>query len=68
MQKSISFNQLNAASKVHSAHVQTEELIADLRSVQTPSQRVEEKLAACSGFTRTITRRDNDSHAPRRPR
>lgn len=68
MQKMISFSKLSAPAKVHAAIVQTEELIADLRSVQSPSQRVEEKLAACSGFTRTLTRRDENSHAPRRPR
>lgn len=68
MQKSLSFTKASITSKVHVASIQTEELIADMRAIQTPSQRVEEKLAACAGFSRTLTRRDDDSHAPRRPR
>lgn len=68
MQKSLSFTKASINSKVYVANIQTEELIADMRAIQTPSQRVEEKLAACAGFSRTLTRRDDDSHAPRRPR
>lgn len=68
MHKSSSFSKSSAGNKGHLSSVQTEELIADLRSIQSPSQRVEEKLAACAGFSRSITRRDEDSHAPRRPR
>lgn len=68
MQKSLSFTKASINNKVYVANIQTEELIADMRAIQTPSQRVEEKLAACAGFSRTLTRRDDDSHAPRRPR
>ena len=68
MQKTMSLAKLNMTGKVHMSNVQTEELIADCRSILTPSQRVEEKLAACTGFTRTLSRRDEDSHSPRRPR
>ncbi len=30
-------------------HYQTEELVADSRTILTPSQRVDQKLAACTG-------------------
>ncbi len=69
MHKSLSLIKGNSSSKAEVVHLQTEELIADMRSVMTPSQRVDEKLAACSGFSRTLlTRRDEFGHAPRRPR
>ncbi len=68
MQKTVSFTKFSSSAKSHSVHLQTEELIADMRAVQTPSQRVEEKLAACSGFSRSLVRRDDSSLAPRRPR
>ena len=68
MQKSISLAKVNLPSKAFMANMQTEELIADIRAILTPSQRVEEKLAACAGFSHTVARRQDESHAPRRPR
>lgn len=68
MQKTMTVVKISSAAKFHAMHVQTEELIADSRSVMTPSQRVEEKLAACTGFTSVPVRRSDESHAPRRPR
>ncbi len=49
MQKSLSFNKVNIANKAHLNHVQTEELIADMRSIQTPSATCRRETTACAG-------------------
>ncbi len=68
MQKSMTVVKGSSSSKLQSAHLQTEELITDARAVLTPSQRVEEKLAACVGLPHLLTRRSDYSANPRRPR
>lgn len=67
MQKTMPVAKASTTARLHVAQVQTEELIADSRSILTPSQRVEEKLAACAGLNAWVRRADMN-HAPRRPR
>ncbi len=49
-------------------HLQTEEMIADVRSVLTPSQRVDAKLAACSGGQNSRNLRSVGERFTRRPK
>ena len=65
MQKSL---QTNDHFKSNPHHLQTEELIADMRSVLTPSQRVDAKLAACSNGTLSRTSHSIQDRFVRRPK
>ena len=64
MQKSV---QANDRIKLNQDNFQTEELIADSRSILTPSQRVDAKLAACSASS-SRTFRGGFERFSRRPK
>lgn len=65
MQKSL---QTNDRIKSNQHHLQTEEMIADIRSVLTPSQRVDAKLAACSGGQNSRNLQNVQARFARRPK
>jgi len=64
----LKFIQTTDRVKAAQGNLQTEELIADSRSTLTPSQRVDAKLAACSGGLYRRDLRSGLERIARRPK